>query len=377
MQADGSLMVALVVLAGAVATSACDGDQAPGDQGPRVTITSPAALDSFDLYQDVTLSATATDPQDGTNCCAQNVRWEQFLGVLIGYGQTIVHDSFDLGGPAVRVTMTDLDGNATSILGGPTVRLFGTELAFDVNEAEIERTTGGAFSAVIAGARPAWSPDGLRIAYAAPGARSGEIWIVDANGGNPRQVTDNFVDDDAPVWSPDGTRLAYVSEAAGSRDIYTIVLSTGAITQVTPSPGVDDEPDWRGGVIVFQSDRSGNMDIWSVKDDLTEAPVQLTDDPSVDEDPHWSFGGTYVLFTSNRTGNRDVYTMNADGSGQANRTNHPASDREGVLSPDGVKIAFISDRAGGERIWFIRLDGTRPVTWTSGVGLARHPRWRP
>lgn len=55
-------------------------------------------------------------------------------------------------------------------------------------------------------------------------------------------------------------------------------------------------------------------------------------------------GGGILSFTSDRDGNSEVYAMNADGSGQRNITNNPASDGFGVWSPDGMKVAFVSDR---------------------------------
>ena len=56
-----------------------------------------------------------------------------------------------------------------------------------------------------------------------------------------------------------------------------------------------------------------------------------------------------ILFASSRDGNRDVYIMNPDGSGQVNLTQHPADDQQAVWSPTGEQILFISDR--GHKVW--------------------------
>ena len=53
-----------------------------------------------------------------------------------------------------------------------------------------------------------------------------------------------------------------------------------------------------------------------------------------------------ILFTSTRDGNREVYTMNPDGSEQVRLTQHPGNDLQAVWSPTGEKILFISDRGG-------------------------------
>ena len=56
-----------------------------------------------------------------------------------------------------------------------------------------------------------------------------------------------------------------------------------------------------------------------------------------------------ILFTSTRDGNREVYTMNPDGSEQVRLTQHPGNDLQAVWSPTGEKILFISDRGGDSR----------------------------
>ena len=58
------------------------------------------------------------------------------------------------------------------------------------------------------GAQPAWSPDGLRLAF----VRDGDVWTIDATGGNATRLTADGVNS-LPVWSPDGTRLAWLKDS--------------------------------------------------------------------------------------------------------------------------------------------------------------------
>ena len=71
--------------------------------------------------------------------------------------------------------------------------------------------------------------------------------------------------------------------------------------------------------------------------------------------PTWSPDGRRIAFTSNRDGNYEIYIMNADGTGQSNVTNHPASDNYPAWSPDGHKLAFISNRGGGYDIYVVDI----------------------
>ena len=65
-----------------------------------------------------------------------------------------------------------------------------------------------------------------------------------------------------------------------------------------------------------------------------------------------------ILFTSTRDGNRDVYTMNPDGSEQVNLTRHRADDQQAVWSPTGEQILFVSDRGGARNLYLMDPDGS-------------------
>ena len=65
-----------------------------------------------------------------------------------------------------------------------------------------------------------------------------------------------------------------------------------------------------------------------------------------------------ILFTSTRDGNREVYTMNPDGSEQVRLTKHPGNDLQAVWSPTGEKILFVSDRGGARDLYSMNPDGT-------------------
>src|SRR3989442_11795477 len=73
-----------------------------------------------------------------------------------------------------------------------------------------------------------------------------------------------------------------------------------------------------------------------------------------------AFPGTngLIAFTSDRDGNAEIYTMNADGTGQTNLTNNPFFDCCPAWSPDGTRIAFTSNRDGNVEIYVMNADGT-------------------
>ena len=91
---------------------------------------------------------------------------------------------------------------------------------------------------------PAWSPDGKRIAFVSGRDGNSEIYVIDADGANPKRLTHNAADDLWPSWSPDGAKIAFASQRYGNWEIYMMDADGGNPTRMTDSPEKDTQPSW-------------------------------------------------------------------------------------------------------------------------------------
>ena len=157
------------------------------------------------------------------------------------------------------------------------------------------------------------------------------------------------------------------------RLLFAVVAAVAAATVAASAraafPGAN-------GRIAFSSNRSGNFEIWTVNPDGSGL-TNLTNNRASDRGPAWSPDGTKIAFHSNRSGNNEIYVMNASGSGVTRLTNDPATDANPAWSPDGTQIAFESNRTGNAQIWIVNADGTGLHRLTNDSRDDVGPAWSP
>ena len=125
---------------------------------------------------------------------------------------------------------------------------------------------------------PAWSPDGNKLAFTSNRTGSLQIWVMDANGGNPKQLTkeaENIV----PTWSPGGKQIAFGSTRSGHSEVWVMNSDGSDQKQLTKTDekvgnsGAAWSPD--GKHIAFYSTRSGHYAIWVINPDGGHPPSSL------------------------------------------------------------------------------------------------------
>ena len=215
--------------------------------------------------------------------------------------------------------------------------------------------------------RPRWSADGRYLFYVCNCVGPTDLWrrqIADDGSpvGEPERVTTGLEVRDV-AFSLDGSRLAY-SKGRWVSNVWRVpILEDRAATwadaeQITFDQAyvefLDVSPD--GQRLAYSSDRTGNQDLWIMP--IGGEPVQLTVDPAPDWSPGWSPDGRELAFYSYRTGDREIWKMPATGGVATQLTVSKGLDAGSDWSPDGREIAFRSERTGDSEVWVIRADGT-------------------
>ena len=194
--------------------------------------------------------------------------------------------------------------------------------------------------------QPAWSPDGKRIAFRRWNyiGVPHDIWVIDADGTGERNLTADLEGEQrSPSWSPvlaDGsTRLVFAQVTRGESGylrgrLYTMRDDGTEKRAITESAErLDDEPAWSpdGRSILFVRTGGAFMgDLWLANAQGGEERQLIANDPPFEQaSPAWSPDGALVAFTSrheiigNRSGDWQIYTVHADGTGLQRRTSDP------------------------------------------------------
>ena len=243
---------------------------------------------------------------------------------------------------------------------------------------------------------PTWSPDGRQIAFRSRRDGSADLFIMDADGTNVRNLikdpVDSIFDDFVPRWNPHRDliamytdrfyspsvgcawhRIAYMPTSGGMDNI--VVLEAHLTEQET----LTWTPD--GTSIVYSSrcnlevEKAIELFMWNID---TDEVTQLTNEGHFNSDPAFSNNGRYLAFSSTRDGNgADVYILDTETGEERNATNRPGKDSQPTWSPDDSHIAFVSDRDGNDEIYVMNLETGEAWNVSNDPAKDFEPAWSP
>jgi Tol biopolymer transport system component len=196
-----------------------------------------------------------------------------------------------------------------------------------------------------------WSPAGDQLAlsigryFRSPGAPAAQLALVKPDGSDFQVILDDGKNNGFPSWSPDGKRLVFKS----GHQLAILSLADRKVTPLTDGSHEDNLPQWCpiSDTILYTSDRDGQFDLYTIRPDGSQVR-RLTTTSGQNAHAVWSPDCQWIVFSSGRMGfkdemalydaipqpNGEIFIMRADGSGARQLTDNKWEDGSPGWMPD-------------------------------------------
>jgi TolB protein len=227
---------------------------------------------------------------------------------------------------------------------------------------------------------PAVSPDGSKIAFTSFARGNPAIFILSTETGRRLSFYNQVASLNAtPDFTPDGKQILYASSASGYAQIYVANLDGSSLKRISSSRAIEVEPKVNpktGSDIVFVSGRTGPQQIFRMNFDGTGVE-RLTNGQGEASNPSWNPDGQHIAFSWTRgyaTGNFNLFLMDV-ATRQFDQLTHSEGRNENPSwAPDGRHLVFMSTRSGSHQIYSMLADGTQVHQLTTS-GRNQTPVW--
>lgn len=225
---------------------------------------------------------------------------------------------------------------------------------------------------------PAWSPDGRKLAYVSFENGNSQVFVQDLRSGSRRRVSARKGVNSAPVWSPDGKRLALtLSKGDGNLDIYTLELSNQVLRRLTEWPSIETEPQWSGDGkdVYFTSDRSGQPQVYRISAEGGRAQ-RITFEGPYNARPRLSPDGKRLAVVHNDRGNYRIAVVDVERA-YTQVLSDGTQDESPSFAPNGEVIIYASRSGGRGVLSTVSADGRFEQRIAATEGEVREPAWSP
>jgi Tol biopolymer transport system component len=253
------------------------------------------------------------------------------------------------------------DGRRLALTGGSFARLD----VMDVDGMNSKTLHSGPSRALFS---ISWAHHGDRIAFSQGAVFQGpegqvEIATIRPDGSEYTEITHDSSNDAFPAFSPDGKEIVFRSGRGGSKNLYIMAADGSNVRRLTEGKWTDTMCDWSpsGNWIVFASDRDGDFEVWLIKPDATGLH-KLVQGGGRNNHPHFSPDARWIVFTSKRAGFSveeislphqpqpygDLFAIRVDGTGLVRLTHNGFEEGTPAWGPV-VEIKATSEGATGKK----------------------------
>ena len=224
---------------------------------------------------------------------------------------------------------------------------------------------------------PRFSPDGKSLAFVRiAGTNKQDLFVVPADGGEPRQITFDNAIINSLAWSADGQMIYFVSFRVGNQPIIWRIPATGGTAEIVSTNGksiTNIAVSSNGKTLVFV-ENSNSLSIWSVTANGQPANKLFVSTGS-ENNPRFSPDDSRIGFVSTRTGKAEIWTADTSGKNLRQITNSPTDNISPQFSPDGSHIVFMARKDETSNIIIIAADGGAERRITSDNVYDGSPGW--
>lgn len=226
-----------------------------------------------------------------------------------------------------------------------------------------------------------WSPDGRSLLFTTSRDGNYEIYLANAVNGGLINITAHASGDVYPKWSPDGRQFAFVSDRNGAAALYTAGIDGQNIRKLAVLPSIQTDMRWSpdGTCIAYLASTSDTLvlHVINIADGTTwQVPMEYNMRKTVEEGLfRWSPDSQYLTYSSGA--NWDLYLVDR-GSAQAIRITNNKSiigSRDYAWSADSQSIVFTSDQSGNFEVYIYHVDSRELTNVNNSPGKEVNPAW--
>jgi len=224
-------------------------------------------------------------------------------------------------------------------------------------------------------AYPHWSKDGSKILFQSNETGYWQIFIMNSDGSNKQQITEDKSNNNFLDWSPDNKKICFVSDRTGNEEIFVMDMFGDNVKQLTSNPARDIHPYWSpdGKRIFFNSTRddSGDFELYVMDENgSNKKRITYTDDNETCARLS-PVSNELVFLRNNAKGLDEIFLKNLSDSSEKQLTFTPSTDGWPAWFPDGKKIIFSTKEKGIYKLHLFELESNRIYK----ISNPPHPYW--